>query len=43
MLIVPLLMFVGFGILTGGGVENILRTLERSLWAVLDWVGHLAS
>jgi hypothetical protein len=43
MLIVPLLMFVGFGILTGGGVENILRTLERSLWAVLDWVGHLVS
>ena len=43
MLIVPLLMFLGFGILTGGGVENVLRTLERSLWTVLDWVGDLAS
>jgi hypothetical protein len=41
MLIVPLTIFIVYGVYAGGGVTNILRTLERTLWAMVDWVGQL--
>ena len=43
MLTVPLLMIIGFGILSGGGVHEALRTIERTLWALIDWIGRLVS
>jgi hypothetical protein len=43
MLTVPLLMFVAFVLLSGGGVTGVLKTLERALWVAVDWLGHLIS
>jgi hypothetical protein len=43
MLTVPLLMLVAFGLSSGGGVMAVLRTLERTLWAAMDWLGHLVA
>ena len=43
MLTVPLAIFIVFGILSGGGVENVLRTLERTLWGAIERVGQLIS
>jgi hypothetical protein len=43
MLTVPLAMLVAFALFSGGGIENVLRTMERTLWAAVDWVGHLMS
>lgn len=43
MLTIPLAMFLVFAILSGGGIEGVLKTMERSLWAAIDWVGQLIS
>ena len=43
MLAVPLAMLIAFAVFSGGGVENILRTMERTLWVVVDWVGNFIS
>jgi hypothetical protein len=43
MLTVPLAIFIVFAVLSGGGVEGVLRTLERTLWGALEWVGRLVS
>lgn len=43
MLTVPLLMLVAFVVLTGGGIHGSLRTIERTLWATLDWLGRFVS
>jgi hypothetical protein len=41
MLTVPLVMLVGFGIWSGGGVTGVLKTMERTLWAAVEWLGQL--
>jgi hypothetical protein len=41
MLTVPLLMLVGFGVFSSGGVTGVLKTLERTLWAAVEWLGQL--
>ena len=41
MMTVPLAIFIVFGVLSGGGVDGVLRTLERTLWVMADWVGQL--
>ena len=43
MLAVPLAMLIAFALFSGGGVESVLRTTERTLWAAVDWVGQLIS
>jgi hypothetical protein len=43
MLAVPLAMLIAFALFSGGGVENVLRTMERTLWVVVNWVGDLIS
>jgi hypothetical protein len=43
MLTVPLAILVVFGILSGGGVESVLRSLERTLWVAVDWMAKLVS
>lgn len=43
MMAVPLAIFLVFGIVSGGGVTNTLRTIERTLWTALDWVALLIS
>ena len=27
-----------FGLLSGGGIDGVLRTLERTLWGAIEWV-----
>jgi len=34
---------VGNAVFSGGGVENVLRTMERTLWVAVDWVGGFVS
>ena len=41
MLTVPLLMLVAFVVLSGGGVTGILKSVERTLWATVDWFVQL--
>lgn len=41
MLTVPLVMLVAYGVLTGGGLTGVLKTLERTLWAAVEWAGQL--
>jgi len=41
MLTVPLVMLVGFGVWTGGGVTGVLKSMERALWVAVDWLGQL--
>ena len=41
MLTVPLLLLVAFGVFSGGGLTGVLKTLERTLWAAVEWLGHL--
>ena len=41
MLTVPLLMLVGFGVFSGGGLTGVLKTLERTLWSAVEWLGQL--
>jgi hypothetical protein len=43
MLTVPLAMLIAFALLSGGGVEGSLRTIERTLRAALDWLGQFVS
>ena len=43
MLSVPLALLIVYAIYSGGGVENVLRALERTLWVVVDWIGQLIS
>jgi hypothetical protein len=43
MLSVPLALLIVYAIYTGGGVGSVLRTFERTLWVVVDWVGQLIS
>ena len=43
MLSVPLALLIVYAIYTGGGVHSVLRTLERTLWVVVDSVGQLFS
>lgn len=43
MLTVPLAIFIVFVVLSGGGVEAVLRTLDSTLWAAIDWVGRRLS
>jgi hypothetical protein len=43
MMIVPLAIFIVFVVLSGGGVEGVLRTLERTLWVAFEWAGRLVS
>jgi hypothetical protein len=41
MLTVPLAIFIAFGVYSGGGVVNILRALERTLWTAVELAGEL--
>ena len=41
MMTVPFTIFVVYAVYAGGGVVSILKTLERTLWAMADWVGQL--
>ena len=43
MLTIPLAMFLAFAILSGGGVTGVLKTMERSMWAAIDWVSRFIS
>ena len=43
MLSVPLALFIVYMVYSGGGVHKVLRTLERTLWVAVDWVGRLIS
>ena len=43
MLSVPLTILVVFVVMSGGGVENVLRTVERTMWAAVEWIGALVS
>jgi len=43
MLVVPLAMLIGYALLSGGGIESVLRDMERTLWSAVDWVGQLIS
>jgi hypothetical protein len=43
MMAVPLALFIAFALFSGGGVEQVLRTMERTLWVVVDWVGQFIS
>jgi len=43
MLSIPLALFIVYLVYSGGGPHNVLRTCERTLWAVIDWVGRLIS
>ena len=41
MMIVPLAIFVVYGVYSGGGVVNILRTFERTLWVAVEWAAKM--
>ena len=43
MLTVPLAIFIVFVVLSGGGVNDVLRTLERTLRGAMEWVSRLVS
>ena len=40
---VPLALLIVYAIYSGGGVSTVLRTVERTLWVFVDWVGQLVS
>ena len=42
MLTVPLAV-LAYGLSSGGGVVSVLRTMERTLWIVVGWVGNFIS
>jgi len=41
MLVVPLAMLIAYGAFSGGGVEAVLRSVERTLWMAVDWLQQL--
>ena len=41
MMIVPFSIFIVYGVYSGGGVVNVLRTLERTLWLAVGWAAQL--
>jgi len=43
MLTVPFAILIVFVLVSGGGVEGVLRTLERTLWRAIEWVGRFVS
>ena len=43
MLSVPLALLIVYAIYSGGGLHSVLRTFERTLWGILDWVGRFIS
>ena len=43
MLSVPLALLIVYAIYSGGGVSNVLRALERTLWVFVDSIGQLIS
>jgi hypothetical protein len=43
MLSVPLALLIVYAIYSGGGVSNVLRALERTLWVLVDSIGQLIS
>ena len=43
MMAVPLALLIAYALLTGGGVESVLRTMERTLWVVVGWAGEFIS
>jgi hypothetical protein len=43
MLTVPLVMLVVFGLWSGGGVAGVLKTVERTLWVAVEWLGQLVA
>ncbi len=43
MLTVPLALFIAFALFSGGGVHQVLRSMERTLWVVVGWVGQFIS
>jgi hypothetical protein len=43
MMTVPLAIFIVFVVLSGGGVDGVLRTMERTLWGAIEWVVRLVS
>jgi hypothetical protein len=38
MLSIPLAMLLVYGLMTGGGIGQLLRTVERTLWTTVDSV-----
>lgn len=40
---IPLAILVLFAVVIAGGPEDLLRTMERSLERVVNWVSELAS
>jgi hypothetical protein len=43
MMAVPLTILIVFGVYTGGGVKNVLRMAELTLWAAVEWLVALVS
>ena len=43
MLSVPLALLIVYAIYSGGGLSNVLRALERTLWVILESVAKLFS
>lgn len=40
---IPLAVLVVFAVVIAGGPEDLLRTMERSLEKMVNWVSELAS
>jgi hypothetical protein len=40
---IPLVVLVVFAVVIAGGPEDLLRTMERSLEKMVNWVSELAS
>lgn len=43
MMSVPVGILALFAVVSGGGVKNLLQTIERTLWRAMDWVIALVS
>jgi len=41
MMIVPFSIFVVYAVYSGGGVVNILRAFERTMWVAVEWAAKL--
>jgi hypothetical protein len=40
---IPLAILLLFAIIVAGGPEELLKTMERSLQKMVDWVGEMSS